>query len=111
MKLNNIKIFKNQPKITNSHIMNLINRGLIAPFVDHAGKPRDYKPGWVVGYPRLTKAISSGEVSQTDARRLMVIEIAATNGKPRQTHIDRLMGACFAEDRAKVIANINSYKS
>jgi hypothetical protein len=111
MNLQKIKLFKTQPPITEFHINSLIKRGLVTKFVNAQGKPHHNRPGWVVGYPLLTKALASCQISQTDARRLLVIEIAATDGKPRKTHIDRLMVAAFVEDKAAVIKQIESYRA
>jgi hypothetical protein len=105
-----IKLFKDQKPILEKHINDLIKRGLVTKFVNSQGKPHHKRPGWVIGYPLLTKALKDGKVSQTDARRLLVIEIAATDGKPRQTHLDRLMVAAYIEDKAAVIANIERYR-
>ena len=111
MKPSTIKLFPNQPPIKDIHVMNLLKRGLITKFTNSAGEPHHKRPGWVIGYPKLNAAIASGEISQTDARRLLVIEIAATNGKPRQSHIDRLIVASFAGDRRKLVEKIKSYTS
>jgi hypothetical protein len=111
MKLQKIKLFKNQPPIRDIHINDLIKRGLVTKFINAQGKAHHKRPGWVVGYPLLTKALKEDKVSQTDARRLLVIEIAATDGKPRKTHVDRLLVASFVEDRAAVIDNIETYRS
>jgi hypothetical protein len=104
-----VKLFKIQPPLLNKHITDLQKRGLVTPFLNSEGKPHYKRAGWVAGHNVIAKALKDGRVSQTDARRLLAIEVGATDGKPRRTHVSRLMVASYAEDKAAVHANIKSY--
>ena len=107
MKPQEIKLFKDQPRICKYHLDDLRARGLIIDPARSKGRP---SPGWVVGYQSLSDALKRNDVDQNDARRLLAIEVATTIGGARKTHVDRLMGAAFAEDRAGVAAKIESYR-
>ncbi len=110
--INEIKLFKDQPEITEEHILELTERGLLVPDQTYADEHRqkynekNREQGEVVGYTLLSNAIKKGKVSQGDARRLLVLETARTTGWPRQTVVNRLMSLAFAEDKKLVARNI-----
>lgn len=102
------KIFDHQPELNKENIESLRKKGLLAPIVDSENRrngpivPKDD----VLGYVRLCEALKLGKVTQDDARLLLVIESTRANGRPRESHIVRLLPFAFAESKAKAKANI-----
>lgn len=114
-----IKLFDKQPKLTNSHIQDLTERGLLVapktPRQRHAKGDNETvvndeitnpTAGEVVSYRPLDAALRAGKVSQDDARRLLAIETLRPNGRPRQSHISRLLVVAFAKDKTTVLERI-----
>ena len=111
-----IKLFDNQPPLEDSHIKDLTKRGFLVP----AKTPRDRGKqnvkdqitnptvGDVVSYRPLDALLRKHKPKQEDARRLLAIETARANGRPRRSHIARLMVLAFAKDKAGVINKIEA---
>lgn len=115
MKLKDIKLFDKQPKINQSHIDELTINGFIVP----SKTPRDRGTqgvkdeitnptvGDVVSYGPLDALLKKRLLNQDDARRLLVVETLRENGRPRQSHIARLMVVAFASDKNAVLDKID----
>lgn len=116
-------IFDKQPKITKGLLADLEKRGLIVPEKSrHTVNPGDPKAqggrqtefvsnptaGDVVGYSILAKKFRDGDISQEDARVLLVIESTREKG-PRETHISRLLANVFASNKQKVLAKVEAW--
>ena len=112
-----LKLFNRQPRMTKAAITDLEQRGLLV--AEKTQRCPEYKhkqsceyevtnqtAGDVVGYIPLSKAIKRNEISQEDARRLLVIEALRKNGKPRQTHIARLMVVAYATSKSQITNRI-----
>tara|TARA_A200000159_G_scaffold162979_1_gene188052 strand:+ start:5573 stop:5950 length:378 start_codon:yes stop_codon:yes gene_type:complete len=116
MKIEEVKLFESQPSITKDVLEDLEKRGLLVPEKSlHKGERRETEvanptAGQVVGYVDLAGKLSAGKVSQDDARRLLAIEAVRPNGRPRQSHIDRLLVAAFAGDKSNVLASIEAVR-
>ncbi len=116
MKYNEINIFDGQPEITEDTLKELEKaRLIVSEKTSHFGlkrvaEVRNKKIGHVVGYNLLCDAIKSGEMTQERARALVVIELAKTNGKPRQQVLDRLLTHAFVGDKAQVKERIEKLK-
>lgn len=116
MKASQIKLFKHQPELTEKHIENLTKRGLLVPEKSPRKRPNckdeitNPTAGEVVGYFNLNKVLKAGKVSQDDARRLLAIETVRTNGRPRQSHINRLIIVAFSKDKSVVLDKIEKYR-
>lgn len=112
MKAKKIKLFDNQPELEDSHIEDLTGRGLLVP----AKSPRNRATcadeitnptaGDVVSYRPLDKLLQAGQITQDDARRMLAIETTRINGRPRRSHIVRLMVVAFAKDKQRVLGKI-----
>lgn len=113
--MNEIKLFKNQPLILETHLANLTKRGLLkAPTGTETGPRRTAKityknAGELVSYEPFATILKNESLTQDDARRLLVIEAMRPNGRPRKSHVDRLMVLAFATDKSDVLSKINSY--
>ena len=107
------KIFDKQPRITKELLVDLERRGLIVPAKSlHKSERRTVEvanptAGEVVGYSLLAKKFSLGQVSQDDARALLVLETTRKKG-PRETHIFRFINAAFAADKAKILKQVEA---
>ena len=111
-----IKLFDSQPPLEDSHIKDLTKRGFLVP----EKTPRDRGKqnvkdqitnptvGDVVSYRPLDALLRKRKPNQDDARRLLAIETARANGRPRRSHIARLMVLAFAKDKAGVINKIET---
>lgn len=112
--LNQIKLFTRQPKFTEADVDDLTERGLLTPEKSVQKSTRreceiaNPTAGNVARYNILADKLKNREVSEDDARRLLVIETCRPNGRPRQTHIDRLLVAAFAEEKSSVLSNIEN---
>lgn len=107
-----IKLFDNQPKLTQAHIDRLTKHGLLVPPKSPRKRPTcedeitNPTAGEVVSYRSLDEALRERRVDQDDARRLLAIETVRANGRPRESHIRRLMVAAFAKDKTQVESKI-----
>ena len=108
------ELFKDQPEITPEVLQDLESRGLIvSEKSEHRGERRrtsvtNATAGEVVGYSLLAAKLKDGEISQEDARVLLVIEATRPKG-PRETHISRLVTNAFAFDKMQVQRRIMSW--
>lgn len=59
--------------------------------------------GDVISYVSFVNKAMKDELSQEDARHLLVIEMTRLNGKPRRKLITRLLNMSYADERAKVL--------
>lgn len=106
------KIFDNQPEITPEMLTDLQDRGLLVPEKStHKGERRTTEvtnptAGEVVGYSLLAEKLKNGEISQDDARILLVLETAREKG-PRDTHTARLISKAFNVEKEKVLKRVN----
>lgn len=105
------ELFENQPKITAKVLADFEKRGLVVPEKTiHEGERRttavtNPTAGEVVGYSLLAAKLRDNEISQEDARALLVIETVRENG-PRDTHVSRLLTNAFAYDKMQVQSKI-----
>lgn len=116
MNIDKIKLFKSQPKLNKVAILGLTNRGLLVPQKSPRQRATctdeitNSNAGEVVSYRPLDQLLRGGKISQDDARRLLVIEATRQNGRPRQSHISRLMVVAFAEDKTAVLDRIEEVR-
>ena len=104
-----IKLFKNQPPLTDAHIKRLINAGLLVAHKSPRKRPNcddeitNITAGEVVGNLGLSNKIRDGKITQDDARRLLAIESVRETGPPRhKSHISRLLLLAYAGDKEGV---------
>jgi len=108
------KIFDKQPKITKALLADLEKRGLlVAPKSLHKSERRTAEvtnstAGEVIGYSLLAKKFRDGEISQEDARILLVIESTREKG-PRETHVARLASNAFTTDKESVLEKVEEW--
>lgn len=108
------KIFDKQPKITKALLTDLEKRGLIVPATSlHKSERRTAQvsnptAGEVIGYSLLAKKFRDGEISQEDARILLVIESTREKG-PRSTHVTRLVSNAFTTDKERVLVQVEAW--
>lgn len=108
------KIFDKQPKITKALLSDLEKRGLIVAAKSlHKSERRTAEvtnptAGEVVGYSLLAKKLRDGEISQGDARLLLVIEATREKG-PRETHVTRLASNAFTTEKEKVLEQVEAW--
>mgnify|MGYP003631674604 CR=1 FL=1 len=109
-----IKLFENQPPLEDPHIKALAKRGYLVPEESlHKNDRREIKianktAGDVVSYRPLDELLRHDKPNQDDARRLLAIETARPNGRPRRSHISRLLIIAFASDKAEVVNKIET---
>lgn len=107
-----IKLFDDQPELTQADIDRLTQIGLLVPAKSPRKRPNcgdeitNPTAGEVVSYRPLDEALRKRLVNQEDARRLLAIETARPNGHPRESHILRLMVVAFSNDKGKALAKI-----
>lgn len=116
MKANQIKLFKHQPALTDGDIQSLTKRGLLVPAKSPRERPNckdeitNATVGEVVAYGKLSGFLKRNKITQIDARRLLAIETIRPNGRPRQSHIDRLILVAFSKDKNSVLIKIEKYR-
>ena len=112
MKLQDIKLFADQPPITQIHLDDLEKRGLIVPSKSPRKRANcedeitNETAGEVVSYFSLSQHLKTGRVSQDDARRLLAIESMRQTGWPRDSHVRRLIVIAVSKDRTDAEAKI-----
>lgn len=107
------KLFENQPSLEAEDLEKLTKKGFLVP--DKITRTRagvcdevaQQAAGEVVCYPHLANALKDGKVTQDDARRLLAIEAVRGNGRPRNSHISRLMVVAFSHDKMRAMDKIN----
>lgn len=108
------KLFDKQPQINKPFLAELEKRGLIVSAKStHKSERRvaevtNPTAGEVIGYSLLAKKFRDGEISQFDARMLLVIESARAKG-PRDTHVSRLASNAFTTDKEQVLSKVESW--
>lgn len=108
------KLFDKQPQINKPLLADLEKRGLIVSAKStHKSERRvaevtNPTAGEVIGYSLLAKKFRDGEISQLDARILLVIEATRAKG-PRETHIARLVSNAFTADKGKALSKVESW--
>jgi hypothetical protein len=110
------ELFDNQPEITPNLLADLEDRGLIVPEKSlHKSDRRTAEvsnptAGEVIGYSLLAKKFKAGEITQDDARALLVIETTRDKG-PRETHISRLMANVFVTDKTRITVKVQEWQA
>jgi len=108
------KLFDDQPEINEGLLADLEARGLIVPEKSlHKSDRRTAEvsnptAGEVIGYSLLACKFKAGEITQEDARVLLVIEATRAKG-PRETHVSRLLANAFVSDRTKIMVEVQKW--
>ena len=104
-------LFDKQPKITAKLIKGLQDRKLLVPEKSlHKSERRTAQvtnptAGEVIGYSLLAEKLKGGEISQDDARILLVLETVRVKG-PRETHVARLVSKAFNGEKGRVLKSV-----
>ena len=95
--INEILIFSEQPVIESADIDSFQRLGFLTVKDDVIE---------LVSYRPFDICLRTNPLNQNDARRLMVLETIRESGRPRTSHIARLMVAAFAREKQTVINRI-----
>ena len=99
--------------VTKADILELTARWLIVSETvphQHDGATQKTKTaGDVVSHRYLSEKIRVGEVSQADARKLLVVEANRQAGPPREKYLHQLGKLAFGEDREQIMEAIPAY--
>ena len=102
-----------QVSVTRADKLELTARGLLVPESvphRHEGVKQATKNcGDVVSHRYLGEKTKAGEVSQKDARKLLVIEAKRKAGSPRERHLNILAKLAFDEDKQAVMEAVPAY--
>lgn len=107
-------LFDDQPEITPELLADLQARGLIVPEKSlHQSDRRTAEvsnptAGEVIGYSLLARKFKAGEITQEDARVLLVIEATRAKGA-RETHISRLLANAYVQDKARIMIEVQKW--
>ena len=93
---------------TECKIKEMVQRGLVVPATSTrvTGTQIDKLPnetaGDVVSYKPLASLLRDKVVSPDDARALLWLEANRRSGRPRRTHVNRLLVVAFSEIKAGI---------
>ncbi|MDB9741474.1 hypothetical protein OAB00_01325 [Akkermansiaceae bacterium] len=118
-KANKLKIFSDQPTITEADFKRLTKIGLIVPakfrknvsYRVNTGKKSECDvshkcPNDVVSFVPLSNFIKKNGIQQDDAKRLILLETIRINGEPRQSHLQVLIVRALAEEKEIILNRI-----
>ena len=93
---------------TESKVKEMVERGLVVPDTSTrvTGTQVDKLPnetaGDVVSYKPLASLLRDKVISPEDARALLWLEANRRSGRPRRTHVNRLLVVAFSEIKADI---------